>query len=278
MEEEEPLTPTARLFHAPQINCFIIAVIGCKTMINVNVIKEGLKHTFVKHPRFSSNLVFDPRKGDHPSGWIRTEVNVDDHVITPDLDPNMDSPDQFLEDYVSSLTKTPMDLRASAKPLWEIHLLNIKTKEANSILVSRIHHSVGDGISLVSIVLACTRQTANPDALPTLPVGTNKKKTMTSPSISLWLLSCFLKFMFIFNLLWNTLINLVMFTATALWLKDTKTPVNGGFSVRSTPKRYVYRILRLDDIKLLKTALDAVYIVMRCNSLQGLGFLISKYI
>ncbi|XP_074319828.1 wax ester synthase/diacylglycerol acyltransferase 5-like [Silene latifolia] len=256
LEEEEPLTPGARLFHAPQFNCCIIAVIGCKTKINADVIKEGLKHTLIKHPRFSSNLVLDPKKAGKPTGWIRTQVNMDDHVIIPDFNPNMDSPDQFLEDYVSNITKTPMDL---SKPLWEIHLLNIKTREANSVAVFRIHHSIGDGISLMSLVLACTRQTANPDALPTLPIDTNKKKKkrkITSLSSSLGFLSCFFGLMFIFKLLWYTLIDLVMFMATSLWLKDTKTPVKGGPGVGSTPKRFVYRIVSLDDIKLVKKALD----------------------
>ncbi|XP_074319825.1 wax ester synthase/diacylglycerol acyltransferase 11-like isoform X2 [Silene latifolia] len=194
-------------------------------------------------------------KGGQPTGWTRTEVIIDDHVIIPDLDPNTDSPDRFIEDYVSSLTTTPMDL---SKPLWELHLLNIKTKEANSIAVFRIHHSAGDGIYLMSIVLACTRQTANPDALPTLPISSNKKKpTMTSrPSCSLGLLSCFFGLMFIFTLLWNTLIDLAKFTATSLWLKDTKTPLKGGPGVGFTPKRYVYRTLSLDNIKLVKKALD----------------------
>ncbi|KAH9603614.1 hypothetical protein KSS87_015990 [Heliosperma pusillum] len=257
LEDEEPLTPGARLFHAPQFNCCIIAVIGCKTKINVDVIKQGLNHTLIKHPRFSSNLVLDPKKGGKPTGWIRTQVNVDDHVIIPDLGSNTDSPDQFLEDYVSNITKTPMDL---SKPLWEIHLLNIKTKDANSIAVFRIHHSIGDGISLVSLVLACTRQSANPDALPTLPINNNNKKTrkrkITRQSNSLGILSCFLGMLFIFKWLWYTMIDLVMFMATLLWLKDTKTPVKGGSGIGSTPKRFVYTIVSLDDIKLVKKALD----------------------
>ncbi|KMT16030.1 hypothetical protein BVRB_3g052050 isoform B [Beta vulgaris subsp. vulgaris] len=55
-EVVEPLSPASRLFHAPQLNCCIIAMVGCKTMINVEVIKDGINQTMVKHPRISSKL------------------------------------------------------------------------------------------------------------------------------------------------------------------------------------------------------------------------------
>jgi hypothetical protein len=53
----QPLSPAARLFHAPRINCYIIAIMGCKTKINPDVVKAGLEQTLLKHPRFSSKLV-----------------------------------------------------------------------------------------------------------------------------------------------------------------------------------------------------------------------------
>lgn len=129
-EEEEPLSPLARLLHTPQVNCFIVVVFGCKTTIDVDASKHGLEQTLIKHPRFSSKLVFDTGKVAEPLKWVRTVVNIDDHVIVPDLDPNMESPDQFVENYASNMTKTPMDL---SKPLWELHILNVETSEAASI-------------------------------------------------------------------------------------------------------------------------------------------------
>ncbi|KAK9672449.1 hypothetical protein RND81_12G101500 [Saponaria officinalis] len=253
LDEEEPLSPGARLFHAPKFNCCIIAIVGCKTKFDVEVIKQGLLHTLIKHPRFSSKLVFDAKKRHKPTGWVRTKVVLDDHIIVPDLDPNMDSPDKFLEDYISNITRSPMDL---SKPLWELHLLNLKTKEANAIGIFRIHHSIGDGISLMSLVLACTRQTANPDALPTLPTSKKKTTKTTRLSCSFGFLSYFLGLMVLVKLLWNTLMDLAMFGATALWLKDTNTPVKGVPGTETTPKRFVYRTVSVDDVMLVKKALD----------------------
>ena len=40
--------------------------------------------------------------------WIPTHVNIDDHVIMAKLDPNMESSDKFIEDYISNLTISPI--------------------------------------------------------------------------------------------------------------------------------------------------------------------------
>jgi hypothetical protein len=52
--EEEPLSPSARLFHEPNFNVYIIAIMGSKTKIQVDIVKANLEHTLLKHPRFSS--------------------------------------------------------------------------------------------------------------------------------------------------------------------------------------------------------------------------------
>ncbi|KAF5953207.1 hypothetical protein HYC85_011151 [Camellia sinensis] len=47
VEVEEPLSPGARLFHEPSFNIYIIAIMGCKTRIYPDVVKESLKHSFL---------------------------------------------------------------------------------------------------------------------------------------------------------------------------------------------------------------------------------------
>jgi len=56
-EEEQPLSPAARLFHAPEFNCNIISVIGFKSKLDPCVFIRGFKESFIRHPRFSSKLV-----------------------------------------------------------------------------------------------------------------------------------------------------------------------------------------------------------------------------
>lgn len=183
--------------------------------------------------------------------WIRTKVNLENHVISPNVDQNMASPDQFIESYISNMTKTHLD---DSKPLWDIHLLNIKTFEAESTAIFRIHHSIGDGMSIMSLVLACTRKTSDPTALPTIPT---KKRKRPSTSAG-WLVRLVLYIWFVLQLIWNTLVDVAVFIATSIFLRDTLTPLKGTPGVEFSPKWFVHKIVSLDDIKLVKNAMNMV--------------------
>ncbi|GAB2249780.1 hypothetical protein Droror1_Dr00013139 [Drosera rotundifolia] len=246
-EPPEPLSPGARVLHSPLMDSFIICMLGCNTRVDADVIKEGLKNTLIKHPRFSSKVVMNTNNG-KKEAWIRTKVNVEDHIIVPTLDPNMDNSDQFVEDYVSDMTKTSLD---PTKPLWELHILNIKTSNAESLGVFKIHHSLGDGMSLISLLLACTRKSSNPEELPSIPTA---KSTSSSDKGGPY--RCLIFVWLILRLIWNTLIHFGLFVATALFLTDTDTPIKGGKGVERSPKRIVHRIVCLDDIKLVKNEMN----------------------
>ncbi|XP_077249622.1 wax ester synthase/diacylglycerol acyltransferase 11-like [Tasmannia lanceolata] len=244
-EDEQPLSPAARLFHQPHFNCYIIAIMGCCKKFDVNVVKGGLEVTLIRHPRFSSIQVLDDRTY---GKWVRTKVVLENHVIVPDLDPNMESPDKFVEDYASDLTKTSLDF---SKPLWDFHILNVKTKEAESTAIFRIHHSLGDGTSLISLLLACTRRSSDPNLLPTIPGGKMelRKRSGFLPFLArVWA---------VFRLVWNTMVDVLLFIATFLFLKDTETPLKGVEGVEFHPKRFVHWTLSLDDFKMVKSGMNS---------------------
>ncbi|KAL5571423.1 hypothetical protein UlMin_021020 [Ulmus minor] len=253
-EEEEPLSPAGRLFHEPNFNIHVIAIMGCKTKIYPDVFKANLPHTLLKHPRFSSLL---DKKDGGTMKWVRTKVNLDKHIIIPDMDSNMNSSssgDKYLEDYIYNLTKTTID---KSRPLWDLHLLNIKTSEAESVVIFRTHHSLGDGISLMSLLLACMRQISNPEALPTLPTAAKKKNggpTKIGFVGRIW--RCFLGVWWVLQLLRNTFVDVLVFIATALFLKDTQTLIKGPSGSEFKPRRIVFKIVSLDDMKLIKNAMD----------------------
>ncbi|KAL3653627.1 hypothetical protein CASFOL_003308 [Castilleja foliolosa] len=217
-EEEEPGSPGARLMQAPGFNLCILAVLGYTTKIDIDLFKKELNRTLVKHPRFSSLMIVKNKKRGTFS-WKRTKVDLDKHVIVPNLDPDMDNPDEFVDDYISSLSKNHL---SQEKPLWEIHVLNVKNSDANSNVIFKIDHSIGDGVSLISLVLACARKNSDPQSLP---VATNKRTRD--------------------NIANNGLIK-----------RDTKTAIKAGRGVELSPKRYVRRIISLDDVKLVKNAMN----------------------
>ncbi|KAL4598914.1 hypothetical protein ACB092_11G091500 [Castanea dentata] len=251
--EGEPLSPSARLFHEPHFNVYIIAIMGCKTQIRPDVAKAGLVHTLLKHPRFSSLQVVEDGG---EMKWVRTKVDLEKHVIVTELDPNMDDADQYVEDYVFNLSKSSIE---KTQPMWDVHLLNVKTSDAEGVAIFRIHHSLGDGTSLMSLLLACTRQISDPQALPTVPgVAYKKKKTKNAMNRSSgwWIWRCLIGFWWGWQLFWNTVVDAFMFMITALFLKDTETPLKGPPGIEFTPRRIVYRTISLDDIKLVKNAMN----------------------
>ncbi|KAE8662457.1 anther-specific protein SF18-like [Hibiscus syriacus] len=245
--EEEPLSPSSRLFHEPTFNVYVIAIMGCKTRIYPDIVKANLGHTLLRHPRFSSLQVMDERnKGEMK--WVRTEVDLEKHVIVPKVDPNIDSTEKFLEDYIYNLSKTGID---KSQPLWDLHLLNLRTPESEAVGVFRIHHSLGDGTSLMSLLLACTRQTNDPMALPTIPV----KRKQENKDNTRWFWRIMFMFCSFFQVFRNTVVDVFMFIATTLFLKDTQNPLKGPSGSEFNPRRIVYRTVSLDDIKLVKNAM-----------------------
>ncbi|XP_024993159.1 O-acyltransferase WSD1-like isoform X2 [Cynara cardunculus var. scolymus] len=254
--EEQPLSPAARLFHEPNFNVYVIAIIGSKNPINPCIIYEKLPHTLLKHHRFSSLQVVDDKNGGTMK-WVPTDVNLDNHIIIPTIPQTLDSPDKFLEDYVYNLSKTSID---SSKPMWDLHLLNLKTSDAEAVGIFRIHHSLGDGTSLMSLLLACTRQISNPDAVPTIPTNKNSGwfsyYSSRSGSGDPWWRRWFMMVCMGFWLVWNTLVDVAYFMATALFLKDTETPLKAPAGAEFTPRRFVYRTVSLDDMKLVKNAMN----------------------
>lgn len=188
--------------------------------------------------------------------WVQTNVVAEDHVVIPKIDMhNRENANAFLDSYVSDLTTIPLDM---SKPLWEVHLLDLRTSEAENVAILKIHHSVGDGMSLMSLVLACTRKTSNPDELPSLP---NQKRLLSgskSYSRLLWLVMALWS---VVMLVLNTFYDALEFIATAIFLKDTETPIKGNFQL-STSKRMccVHRTVSFDDLKLIKNAMQMVTI------------------
>ncbi|MFQ6650226.1 hypothetical protein Gotur_023444 [Gossypium turneri] len=180
-EEEEPLSPMARMFQQPESNVYVIAMLGFKNPIDPHFLKANLVHTFLKHPRFSSVQVADEKNGGEVK-WVKTKVDLDNHVKIPMVDQHMASPDQFVEDYIANLTNTHI---STSIPMWDVHILNLKTCDAESTLVIRVHHSLGDGTSLMSFLISCCRKTSEPDALPSFPAA-KKSRSDTGWFWKIW--------------------------------------------------------------------------------------------
>ena len=194
--------------------------------------------------------------------WVETMVDVDHHIVVPRLDPSAVAcdPEKVVEDYVASLSTLPMN---SHRPPWEFHFLDVPTSEATSTTVLRLHHSIGDAASIISLLMASSRSTADPARLPAMPppprrIGTIYQRRPRPPLSSG---KAFLAWVWSYLVLaWNSLVDGVLLLATVLFMTDPRTLFtradSGGGSHRR--KRIVHRSLNLDDVKLIKTFMNCV--------------------
>ncbi|KAM0870096.1 hypothetical protein ACQ4PT_010674 [Festuca glaucescens] len=202
--------------------------------------------------------------------WVQTTVNVDDHIIVPRLDPAAVAcdPEKAVEDYVSSLSMLPMD---RSRPLWEFHFLDIPTSEATSTTVLRLHHSIGDGASVMTLLMASSLSTADPTRLPAMPPPPKRTGPIYQrrPRPPLSSGEALLAWVWSYLVLgWNTLVDGVLLLATMLFLSDPRTlftRADGGSSKSHRHMRFLHRSLSLDDVKLVKTAMNCALTVHYLN-------------
>ncbi|KNA20235.1 hypothetical protein SOVF_054360 [Spinacia oleracea] len=273
-DDDEPLSPSSAAFHTANFNVHVLAIMGSTTPANVELIKAKFSNTLLKHPRFSSVVIGDPSKGEELR-WKRTEVDIDKHIIIPkinleNLESSSSSPDKFVEDYIYNLSKTTLD---KSRPLWELHILQLEiSKEVKSLGIFRIHHSLGDGTSLISLLLALTRKTSDPEALPTIPVqkvNNNNNNNNNRRGLFFWRW-IIMAIWFVLRLFWNTLIDTSLFVATSLFLKDSSVlqSSSGGANI-NTRRRMVYKSFSLDDMKLVKNAIGGTINDVALGITQG---------
>ncbi|KAF5197043.1 O-acyltransferase wsd1, partial [Thalictrum thalictroides] len=245
-EYDEPVTPAGRLFHQQQMEQVINCVVGMKHPIDLESFKLAIKDSImIQHPRFRSLYIKDKHGTEH---WRKLEeVDIDKHILDKniskqDYDDHEDDDEDLINAYLADLSvSTPLNMD---KPLWEIHALR-----AQKCFILRIHHSLGDGVSLMSLFLTCCRRVGHPDDLPIIPSAssssTRKKKSNMFKKIWRLIKVCCL-----------TLVYMLKFIVRSLWVKDEKTVIRGGNGVELWPRKLATAKFRLDDMKLVKNAIN----------------------
>ena len=110
---------------------------------------ERIEDKLLKYERFRQKVVQDAMG----ASWVLDpEFDVDRHVLSEKLAHHKGQTErQALQAHVGELANTPLD---PDHPLWQFHLID--DYEGGSALVVRIHHCIGDGIALISVMLAIT--------------------------------------------------------------------------------------------------------------------------
>ncbi|OEL13222.1 O-acyltransferase WSD1 [Dichanthelium oligosanthes] len=237
---------------------YVVAAIGLATPLNLPVFRAGLEAQLARNPYFRSIQVTDK---DGTPRWVRTTVNMDNHIVVVprlELDETDADPDKAVEDYLSSLSTLPMD---HTRPPWEFHFLDVRTSEAASIVVLRMHHALADGMSLITLLVSSSRSAADPaKPMPVPPPPARRAGAIYAPPPStgalVWIWSYLL-------LAWHTLVDVAAFVATILFLRDPHTlfkRVDNGEPQR--PMRFIHRSFSLDDVKFIKNAMNCMDVDM----------------
>ncbi|KAM2407901.1 hypothetical protein ACFX1X_027011 [Malus domestica] len=239
---DEPLTPVGRLLLQPEMNQIIHCAMGFKNSIDIDAVKSHLKTSLLlSHPRFSSLMLRDSRGLQH---WHNAPyVDLDRHIIVIQ-NPVTTSPvdhETAVNEYLADLSTSSTRLSAN-KPLWELHLLM-----AHNCGVFRIHHALGDGVSVMSLFLESFR-TRGSDGNEEKILGRGRRKRVNGEKRWWGLLIGYV------GTLWFSLVFLVEHAMRSLWLCDQKTAISGGEGVELWPRKLATARFRLQDMKLVKKA------------------------
>ncbi|XP_073025631.1 wax ester synthase/diacylglycerol acyltransferase 4-like [Primulina eburnea] len=173
-EEEtfEPMSPSAQYLKSSALSLSILGVMEFELPIDDSMTMQLLRDVFLPvNPRFSSIMVTD--KG--VKKWKKVDVNLEEHVTLPTLpsDMSIDFYDEFFTNYLSKLA---MEEFPPNRPLWEIHIFKYPTKTSAGNVIFKLHHSLGDGYSLMGALLSCLQRVDNPLLPLTFPSRKSNSK------------------------------------------------------------------------------------------------------
>ena len=105
--------------------------------------------------------------------WKKVEVKIEEHIIvhTPPSNLSLQLFDAYFNEY---MTNYALQELSQNKPLWEIHIINCPTSNAVGNLIFKIHHSLGDGYSLMGVLISTMTRAHNPSLPLTFPSRTIK--------------------------------------------------------------------------------------------------------
>ncbi len=147
---------TAWLRMDNDVNLMMIVGVWLLTpAITLAALKERVAAKLLQYDRFRQKAVPDAMG----AMWVAdTAFDIDHHVLAEPLQPQRgESERQALQRLCGELATRPLDPQ---RPLWQFHF--IERYEGGSALVARVHHCIGDGIALISVMLSITDGGSDP--------------------------------------------------------------------------------------------------------------------
>lgn len=175
-----------------------------------------------------------------------------DHYFDPEFPEGL-SPEEYEECLHNYISKLALEQLPQNKPLWQIHKFRYPTRNGAGSLIFKLHHSLGDGYSLVGALLSCLQRADDPSLPLTLPSrqsSTRPKKTNVS------LLRAAAQFSFT---VMTSLLDFGRAMLRSSITEDDYTPIRTSCDgVEFRPLAITTMAFRLDHIKKITTNLNVV--------------------
>lgn len=244
----EPASPSSQYLNSSNLSLCVIAVLESKIPIEYeeSLPLNLLKDVFVPiNPRFSSIMVTG-KKGTRK--WKRVEVKYQDHIKTPIFpsEQTLDFYNECLSNYISNLA---MEQFPQNQPLWEIHIFKYPTNDAAGSVIFKLHHSLGDGYSLMGALLSCLQRVDNPSLPLTFP--SRQRTTLSSKDKAFSVVPTF------FKGIMNTVYDFGESILKSTLVEDDRTAIRSGDEgVEFRPILVTTKTFSLDSLKQIKASLN----------------------
>jgi diacylglycerol O-acyltransferase / wax synthase len=117
--------------------------------ITHEALSRRIEDKLLKYGRFRQKVVQDAMG----ASWVEDErFDIGRHVVRETLVRRSGQSERdALQERAGELATLPLD---SHHPLWQFHL--VEKYEGGSAMIARVHHCIGDGIALISVVMSIT--------------------------------------------------------------------------------------------------------------------------
>ncbi|KAF3444150.1 hypothetical protein FNV43_RR13840 [Rhamnella rubrinervis] len=261
-EEEKilgPVSPMGQFMNSSVLCVSILAVMEIEVPISEVELKSVVHHVLLPvNPRFSSVMIED---SNGRMQWQKVEVELEDHINVPIFPSGLspESCDKYLDDYLSKIAgeRFPQN-----KPLWEVHIIKYPTsKAAGGNIIFKLHHALGDGYSLMGVVLSCLQRAENVSLPLTFPSRQSSKLESNNNSI-------FDQASRIVSSIFYTVPDFFWSFLKSNFLKDDQTPIRSGNARFKLPPTVITTItFSLDEMKFIKTKLGVTINDLICGIL-----------
>lgn len=127
----------------------IVGVWLLNPAITLDTLRERIATRLLKYERFRFKAVADAMG----ASWVDDrDFDIARHVVPESIRRKRGQSERAaLQQRCGELAVTPLD---PARPLWQFHL--VSRYEGGSAIIARIHHCIGDGIALISVMNSIT--------------------------------------------------------------------------------------------------------------------------